>query len=292
MTLKLTLDVFSGRPNASIDLTAQESADLIARLSPVGKTTSAPAAEVFGLGYRGILIEQTAPVSASLPKTFRLTGGQVVSAAKVLKTVDPTIEQSLLSNTALLARGGISKTVAAAIVAQSAVASSSATPPSTTVAHPPACRCAPLYEPAWWNDLSSGGTRQITNNCYNYACNYRTDTFAQPGRGASAMYTAFNCAALRTASCADTLIEAAAETTKITCPGEGHLVALVIWPNVDFHWYRMGRDGLWSHKPGGYPVTNIDNGGKLIPDPRSANRGPYVNFCEFMIVMNGHVKIE
>lgn len=33
------------------------------------------------------------------------------------------------------------------------------------------------------------------------------------------------------------------------CPKEGHLVALVIWPTVDFHWYRKGRNGYWSHKP-------------------------------------------
>ena len=51
----------------------------------------------------------------------------------------------------------------------------------------------------------------------------------------------------------------------ITCPAEGHLIALVIWPNVDFHFYRMNRDGLWSHKPGGMPVTNVDNSDKLIP---------------------------
>src|SRR5690348_5778498 len=140
-----------------------------------------------------------APVSTSLPRSFRLRGGQVISAATVLKTVDPMIEQSLFSNTALLARGGISGTLAATIVKQIAVTSPSATASSTAVSRPLMCRCAPLYEPAWWSDLSSGGTRQITNNCYNYACDYRTDTFAQPGRAANAMYTALSCAALRTA---------------------------------------------------------------------------------------------
>src|SRR5439155_2191799 len=57
------------------------------------------------------------------------------------------------------------------------------------------CRCAPLYEPAWWNVPA----RQPYNNCYNYATNYRTNTFAQPGRAAGAQYTALTCASVRPA---------------------------------------------------------------------------------------------
>ncbi len=76
------------------------------------------------------------------------------------------------------------------------------------------------------------------------------------------------------------------------CPGEGHLVALVIAPGWDFPWYRKGRNGLWTHKPGGTPVTNLDNSGVTIPDPRTADRGPYTQFCTFMVVMHGHIKIS
>ena len=42
---------------------------------------------------------------------------------------------------------------------------------------------------AWWND---GGARQFNNNCYNYATNYRTDTFAQPGKAAGQQYTSLS----------------------------------------------------------------------------------------------------
>ena len=75
------------------------------------------------------------------------------------------------------------------------------------------------------------------------------------------------------------------------CPKEGHLAALVIWPDVDFHWYRKGRNGYWSHKPGGTAVTNLDNSNVTIPDPRTADRGGYTHFCTFMVVMHGHIKI-
>ena len=63
-------------------------------------------------------------------------------------------------------------------------------------------------------------------------------------------------------------------------------------PGWDFHWYRKGRNGYWTHKPGGTPVTNLDNSAHLIPDPRTANRGPYTDFCTFMVVMHGHIKIR
>src|SRR5207245_7520521 len=76
------------------------------------------------------------------------------------------------------------------------------------------------------------------------------------------------------------------------CPEEGHLVALVIAPNIDFHWYRKGRNGYWSHKPGSTQVTNVDNSGHLISDPRTANRGMYTDFCSFMVVKHGHMKIN
>src|SRR5256885_7071619 len=47
-------------------------------------------------------------------------------------------------------------------------------------------------------------------------------------------------------------------------------------------WFRKGRNGYWSHKPGGTAVTNVDNSGVTIPDPRTANRGPYTQFCTLM----------
>ena len=69
-------------------------------------------------------------------------------------------------------------------------------------------------------------------------------------------------------------------------------VALVMAPGYDYHWYRKGRNGYWTHKPGGTPATNIDNSGNLIPDPRTADRGVYTQFCTFMVVMHGHIKLK
>src|SRR3954467_11255792 len=151
MTLKLTVDAFSGRSNPSVDLTPQEAAELIARIGPVASApaVSAAVAEPVRLGYRGIVIEQIGPVSASLPQRFRLSGNQVIGPKGLLKTVDSALEQSLLGNAVLLARAGIPATVGPALVAQSA-AHASAAALSASTAGPLTCRCAPLYEPAWW----------------------------------------------------------------------------------------------------------------------------------------------
>jgi hypothetical protein len=95
---------------------------------------------------------------------------------------------------------------------------------------------------------------------------------------------------VRPAAVADGLI--AKPTARNRCPDEGHLVALVVAPGSDFHWYRKGRNGYWSHKPGNTPVINVDNSANLIADPRTADRAMYTQFCTFMVVMDGHVKIK
>jgi hypothetical protein len=116
------------------------------------------------------------------------------------------------------------------------------------------------------------GRSSGTTNCYNYACDYRSDTFGQPGLAAGSIYTALTCAAVRPAAVRDDLIDWPSSNNK--CPKEGHVVALVIAPGSDFHWYRKGRNCYWSHKPGSTPVTNVDNSNISLPDPRTANRGP------------------
>ena len=54
----------------------------------------------------------------------------------------------------------------------------------------------------------------------------------------------------------------------------------------------QGRDGRWTHKPGGTEATDLDNSGNPISDPRTADRGGYTDFCGFMIAMHGHTKIR
>ena len=291
MALRITVDVFSGRPNPVIELNDSESRKVLERLQPVrALKKSDPGLPPFPtLGYRGLIIEQVGARTKGLPKSFRVANGDLFGPELAHRAADEDFEDFFCGSTGPIRKIKLGREFPASLRKEiDRFRKLRHKHPWKPVRWPfrSSCRCAPLYEPNWWND---GGQRQWNNNCYNYATDYRTDTFAQPGLAAGAEYTALTCASVRPAAIADDLIDAPG--TKNKCPKEGHLVALVIAPGSDFHWYRKGRNGYWSHKPGGTQVTNRDNSGALIPDPRTADRGFYTNFCTFMVVMHGHIKI-
>lgn len=289
MDFRITIDIFSGRRNPVLTVTGKLAQALYERLRPASRlsTREASAVSASTLGYRGLIIEASG--ARGLPKTFRLAAGNLIGPQLSHHAADESVEDFIVRESGLLQRVRLGNNFADFLLAEIERFRETCRKWKHRPPHWPRrehCHCAPLYEPAWWND---GGQKQWNNNCYNYSTNYRTDTFAQPGLAAGAEYTALTCASVRPAAIADDLI--AAPTANNRCPKEGHLVALVIAPNWDFHWYRKGRNGYWTHKPGGTQATNVDNSGNLIPDPRTANRGPYTNFCTFMIVMHGHIKI-
>jgi hypothetical protein len=306
MPLRLTIDVFSGRPNPTVVVSGLEERELLDRLAPVERArargmASPPALPPATLGYRGIIVEQIeAPAgvarrrSARTMRTgtrgpVRIAGGFAHGPRGATPIRDSLAEEFICGSNGPFRVSGL--------------------PPAFFDVCPrevqrfrdlllrwpwkkwpwplrPTCACAPLWEPGWWND---NGQVQWNNNCYNYGTNYRTDTFAQPGRANGAMYNVITCAEVKAGAIADALLNA---PNANKCPKEGHLVALVVGPHWDFHWYRKGRNGYWTHKPGGTQATNLDNSGNLIADPRTADRGNYTDFCSFMIVMHGHTKIN
>ncbi len=295
MTVRITIDIFSGRPNPVVELAGKEAKDVLERLKPT-TPLSGDEAEKAGtpiLGYRGLVVEQTGTSSDSkdLPARFRVSSGRLTGNGLAHNAADANFEEFFFGTKGPAKKAAkdtknlqpLLKTEIARAVEIKEQLVITAFPFPIVIA----CTCGPLYEPAWWND---GGQKQVNNNCYNYATNYRSDTFAQPGRAAGAMYTALTCASVLPAAVKDALEDTPGANNK--CPAEGHLVALVIAPGIDFHWYRKGRNGYWSHKPGGTQVTNVDNSGHLITDPRTANRGMYTAFCTFMVVKHGHIKIK
>jgi len=294
MPVRITIDIFSGRPNPVIELTAKEAQDVLERLRPADGLVADEAEKAATpiLGYRGLIIEQTGARLADeeLPERFRVTGGSLVGGGLAHRAADADFEKYFFSSKGYFKKSKEAKKLRAFISKE--VERSREVRDQLSI-KPPIfpiklfCPCGPVYEPAWWND---GGQKQLNNNCYNYATNYRSDTFAQPGKAAGAMYSALTCASVRPAAIKDNLEDAPGANNK--CPDEGHLVALVIAPGFDFHWFRKGVNRFWSHKPGSTAVTNVDNSGNLIPDPRTANRGPYTDFCTFMVVKHGHIKIK
>jgi hypothetical protein len=144
--------------------------------------------------------------------------------------------------------------------------------------------CAiPAYQPAFWNVYSD---ILRNNNCYNYSNNKRTDTFAQPGRASGQMYTALTCAAVEPAAVADGIVK----LVGTDCEDGKNKIALVVAPDMDYHWYRMDSNGYWSHKPGGTAATNLDNSGNIITNPETADRGAYTDFCCYFCTCSSDIQ--
>lgn len=310
MALRVTVDVFSGRPNPTVVVAGPEEQELLRRLAAppkvrgkaVGRASSPPRLPPSTLGYRGIHIEQLpdgmprkarkgAPrAEGGLPGDFWIAGGFLHGPAGSRPVADAFVEDFICGSTGPMRLGGLGPRFSDFCIEEIARFRrvldlydwGRVKWPIRTL-----CTCAPLWEPAWWNDA---GQVQWNNNCYNYGTNYRSDTYAQPGLANGAMYATISCADVKAGAIADGFFDSPGADNK--CPKEGHLVALVVGVNWDFHWYRKGRNGYWTHKPGGTQATNRDNSGNLISDPRTADRGGYTSFCTFMVVMHGHVKIR
>lgn len=292
MSAVVTMNIFSGRPNPRWIVEDDAVSELRERLSRQPEPTlAAPAGNVVGLGYRGLEVRFD-----DSPEPLHIHGGVVATPAASPNLVDAKreVERFLIgtmpdpdraaglamtSDVFGLVREAVEKDLSEGILVPKI-------PPIVFPVCPKnVAACAPPYEPAMWNFVPT----QPNNNCYNYANDRVTNTFAQPGKYHGAMYTQLTCASVQPAAIADGLVAAANFTTAIA---DGFYVALVIWPNVDFHWYRQDKAGCWSHKPGGTAARNTDESGKIIQDPKTCNRGNYTQFCSYMITRPCKVRIK
>lgn len=143
----------------------------------------------------------------------------------------------------------------------------------------------PKFDPTQWSPTDDV---QYDNNCYNYACDI-PGTYAQPGLSSGNKYAHLTCREVGRALVADGLVPIDCANA---CRRGYHQVALVIWPEKSFHLYRRDRNGLWSHKLGDGPPTNLDYSGNIIRNPRTANRGPFTVFCGCYCVNKNRVSIK
>jgi len=294
--LRVTSDIFSGRPNPSwiIDDEAQARELLKETLNLSSNVTAMRGEEQTGLGFRGFMVE---PLADDLAKDFSIeeavwlpvgltaesrgralfeqliqTAAAPVATASTVAEGEEIPEVESVESTQQLLRDLV--TASSRQTVQEGVEV-----PAEALAVAPAATCyyeLAAYNPNFWNN---NATIRSRNNCYNYASNKRTDTFAQPGRGCGRMYTALTCAEVTRAALCDRLHR------RYDCFPDSekprYLVALVIWPGRDFHWYRLNSGGFWSHKPGSTAVRNVDNSNRIIRDPATCDRGPYTQFCGY-----------
>lgn len=132
------------------------------------------------------------------------------------------------------------------------------------------------FNPTFWNNPAT----QPYNNCYNYGRNWKTNTFAQPGRAHGAQTGTMACNTVTAAAMADGLVK---RCNPCLPNGEfpRRLMALVIDPGWDYHWYRHQRGGFWGHKPGSTAARKTDNSNAVITNPETCDRGGYTDFCGY-----------
>jgi hypothetical protein len=155
----------------------------------------------------------------------------------------------------------------------------------------------PQVNVSYWNKKSM---IQNNNNCYNYSTNRITNDFAQPGDASNNIFTDLTCEDVAKSASSDLGVEPT-EFFEMKSANEDTLIALVVAPDSDFHWYRRDNNNLWSHKPGSSEATIYDNNKKIITSPELAHRGPYSDFCGYFKIKNypkksndqntGHVRI-
>ncbi|HEX8430028.1 MAG TPA: hypothetical protein VF625_02030 [Longimicrobium sp.] len=317
--VRVTIDIYSGRPNPSFLLDESEAREIVRQLAAEPDTTTSEDISTGILGYRGMILEleEDEATKLALPRRLRVGGGVAKHEARGLELAQRLIERAgkltpavkgdfgklgvydekalkqlvgeelirvesepaQLDTLAVASAnpveqfaaqedGGISIQSAATVLGRDATTWSAYAVGSCTTE-------ASAFNPTFWNQKA---TVRMNNNCYNYANNKRTDTFAQPGRATGAQTNIMQCSNVSNGATSDGQIAMPA------CAASGtprYYVALVIAPNQDYHWYRYQSNGYWGHKPGGTAAKNTDNSGVVISDPQTANRGIYTNFCGF-----------
>ena len=288
MSVTIKLMVFSGRENPQWELTPDQVGVLRDKLNSLrGTTMERPTGMLGGLGYQGfslsaereIDLEQRVFVHANIvdlgPQSVALRDASNNLEAWLLDTAGSAVEpevrsyvQSQFESPPLYAGGSAQRSPRARALE------------------------VPRFEPSIWNNDPSV---LVHNNCYNYANNKITNTFAQPGRGtgAEAAFPPTGPGVTR-AAISDGLEPLANPEGWQSTPTDGHWVALVISSVIrDYHWYRLDDfNARWSHKPGETKAREVDQSAAQISDPRTCDRRPYAEFAGFFHTYPGRITIR
>lgn len=285
MPVIVTVEMYSGLPNPSWELSDADATKLRALLSkPRPISPQASPGSLGRLGYRGLLVRDTSAAVVG-PQGMRVFDGLLEAASLATPNVidhDSEVEEFLLGTAS-----GALRQEEVDYARQEIEKNARGGPAGTSEGFEPMVE--PAFDPGKWND---NAFIRMNNNCYNYANDKITNTFAQPGRANG--YTLpmpLTCPGVREGAVVDGLAPLANPNVS---PAQGQVVALVIavTPFNDYHWYRRDINGKWSHKPGQTPATNRDNSGRAIDDPSICDRGAYANFCGFFLAVPSLTRIR
>lgn len=268
--VQIELDIFSGRPNPQWTLSKAETGELVDLLRSGEVELLDPAAAELKLGYRGVIVtldnETAALVGGSVGGTrFRVRSGIISD-----KEANRIAERWALSTAPAGTLQDQVIDAAESGIEHAARRDTLAIPSLNEITVLAACSVygTSSTDFSFWN---ANSTHRLNNNCYNYAANNRTNTFAQPGRRSGSQFTQLTLANISAACKRD--------GWSATCSGSSLVLSLWIWPGVDYHFYRRTADVAgqmrWCHKQGQLAATNKDAAGKIITAPASCDRGDY-----------------
>jgi len=303
MTLRITIDMFSGRPNPSWEINdPNQLKELEERLARSPEAFGEVGSGYTGLGFDGIRVDFTEDGGTTgLPASFELAGGGAKDAsasAELAQVLVETIPRDL-SEGGGIALGGSPYAEAMLETAREEISRNlREQSPGGAYASPGAQQEADVPEevkvqlgalaersptcsidsepwsPYYWNDPAI----QPKNNCYAYGVAIRTDTFAHPGRKHGYEIPA----TLLGYQVAVGLYKDGLTLFGYPCQPPGSrrfLVALCTGAFStgvrDFHFYRYHIEGFWSHKHAGNSARYTDESGYVIRDPGVCDRGIY-----------------
>jgi hypothetical protein len=281
LSVTVILNVFSGRSNPEWQLSEDQAQQLRERLEANRSTTfEKPPGVVGGLGYTGFKLVATQEDNIE-PEIFVHNDVIDLGANNLsLRSVGRELERWLLSTAGEAVEPAVQRYVEGELGG------------GLYAGRPARARVleVPRFEPHVWNNNPH---TLANNNCYNYACNLMTNTFAQPGRASGFTPGSVSVADYNQAVARDGLEVLADPNLPQRTPVDGHFMALVIWPGADFHFYRLDDvTALWSHKPGSTQARDTDQANAQIADPRACARGPYTDFASFLYIVPGHIAIR
>jgi hypothetical protein len=312
--LEVELDIFSGAPNPTWMLSEPQEKTLreLLRSEPAQISPLRTASQRLGLGYRGVIVRRIKlddrswdkAMSAArkpFPNEFRLglkrTKGE--SAADWLLTTAGPQGAGISDEVFEVARRGVALVPRARGPLDPSVKIDRRRVEKAEVPVDAPYEIGAEDHETWWACPSNwfGANAQYfndpahvsLNNCYCFASNHLADVrYARPGQRAGRPAQLLTCG-----SVVDGL---RADGWKDGCEPNALTIVLVIWPNNDYHFYRLVTGGpywWWGHKPGGTPARYTDDCGHSIFQyqgkgyaPNNICRGGYTDFCGYFYQNN------
>lgn len=321
MAVRITIEMFSGRPNPSWEINDPVLLkELRERLARKPEARGAVGSGYTGLGFNGVRVDFTeGDAPAGTPPGFELAGGgekDPAASAELAEAVVATIPRDLSEGGGITggdtsyaelmletARDQIGRNLHEETLGGAYAAPKAKQEPEvpdgwaeqmkalTERAIPCGYDSEP-WSPGYWNHY----TIQPYNNCYAYGVARRVDRFAWPGREHG--YTI--PATMLGYQVAVGLYKDGLTQLGHPCQPPGNrrfILALCTgtYPLTgarDFHFYRYHVEGIWSHKHAGNSARFVDDSGYVIRDPGVCDRGIYLEVYPFLFQSHDSVKIS